>query len=55
VFERAVKFAVRLPVLRHNYESTTAQVMRARMRDDLAPLDKVCRDEFATAKSRERE
>jgi hypothetical protein len=41
-------------VLRH-YESPAAQIMWALVRDDLPPLDKVCRDELAAAKARERE
>ena len=40
-------------VLRHNYEGIAAQVMWALVRDDLPPLDKVCRDELAAAQARE--
>ena len=42
-------------VLRHNYESIAAQVMWALVRDDLPPLDHVCREELAAAKAREHE
>jgi len=37
-------------VLRHNYESIAAQIMWARVRYDLAPLDKVCHDAAAKAR-----
>ncbi len=40
-------------VLRHNYEGVAAQVMWALVRDDLPPLDKVCREELAAAQARE--
>ena len=36
-------------VLRHNYESIAAQVMWALVRDDLPPLEKVCREELRAA------
>jgi hypothetical protein len=42
-------------VLRHDYESIAAQILWALVRDDLAPLDKVCRDELAVAMAREQE
>lgn len=42
-------------VLRHDYESIATQIMWAPVRDDLAPLDKVCRDELAAAKAHEQE
>jgi uncharacterized protein with HEPN domain len=37
-------------VLRHNYESVAAQVMWALVRDELAPLEKACREELAAAR-----
>ncbi len=40
-------------VLRHNYESIAAPVMWTLVRDDLQPLEKVCRDELAAAIARE--
>jgi len=42
-------------VLRHDDESIAAQIMWALVHDDLAPLDKVCRDELAAARAREQE
>ncbi len=36
-------------VLRHNYEDIAAPVMWALVRDDLPPLEKVCREELAAA------
>ena len=33
-------------VLRHNYESVAAPVMRTRVRDDIPALERVCRDEL---------
>lgn len=42
-------------VLRHDYESIAAQIIWALVRDDLAPLDRVCRDELAVAKAREQD
>jgi uncharacterized protein with HEPN domain len=40
-------------VLRHNYESIAAQVMWALVRDDLPPLENVCREELAAARASE--
>lgn len=40
-------------VLRHNYESISAPVMWAVGRDNLPPLEKVCRDELAAAQPEE--
>ena len=40
-------------VLRHNYEHIAAPVMWALVRDDLPPLEKVCREELAVEQSRE--
>ena len=58
VFGHVVEFearqqATRLWVLHYDYQSTIAQIMWARVRDDFAPYDKVCRDEFSAAKARE--
>jgi uncharacterized protein with HEPN domain len=36
-------------ILRHNYESIAAPVMWALVREDLPPLEKVCRAELARA------
>ena len=41
--------------LRHDYESIAPQVMWALVRDDLPPLEKVCRDELAAAQALEGE
>jgi uncharacterized protein with HEPN domain len=38
-------------VLRHNYEDIAAPVMWALVRDDLPPLEKVCREELAAEQS----
>jgi uncharacterized protein with HEPN domain len=40
-------------VLRHNYENIAAPVMWTLVRDDLPPLEKVCREELAAEKGRE--
>jgi hypothetical protein len=40
-------------VLRHNYEDIAAPVMWTLLRDDLPPLEKVCREELAAEKGRE--
>jgi uncharacterized protein with HEPN domain len=40
-------------VLRHNYEDVAAPVMWALVRDDLPPLEKVCREELAAEQSHE--
>jgi uncharacterized protein with HEPN domain len=42
-------------VLRHNYESISASVMWVLGRDDLPPLEKVCRAELAAGQSREQD
>jgi uncharacterized protein with HEPN domain len=42
-------------VLRHDYESIAPQVMWALVRDDLPPLEKVCRTELAAARTLEGE
>jgi uncharacterized protein with HEPN domain len=42
-------------VLRHGYESISAPVMWALVRDNLPPLEKVCREELAAEQARERE
>ncbi|MBN9509121.1 MAG: DUF86 domain-containing protein [Alphaproteobacteria bacterium] len=39
-------------VPRHNYESIAAPVLWALVRDDLPPLEKVCRDELAAERTR---
>ena len=39
-------------VLRHNYEDIAAPVMWALVRDDLPPLEKVCREELAAEQGR---
>jgi uncharacterized protein with HEPN domain len=41
-------------VLRHNYETVAAPVMWKLAHDDLPALDKVCREELAAAKAREK-
>jgi uncharacterized protein with HEPN domain len=40
-------------VLRHNYENIAAPVMWTLVRDDLPPLEKVCREELAAEKGRQ--
>jgi uncharacterized protein with HEPN domain len=40
-------------VLRHGYENISAPVMWALVRDDLPPLEKVCREELAVQQARE--
>ena len=40
-------------VLRHNYENIAAPVMWTLVRDDLPPLEKICREELAAEKGRE--
>jgi uncharacterized protein with HEPN domain len=40
-------------VLRHDYESIAAQIVWALVRDDLPPLDEVCREELAAANARQ--
>jgi uncharacterized protein with HEPN domain len=42
-------------VLRHNYEGISASIMWALGRDDLPPLEKVCRAELAAAQAREQD
>jgi len=42
-------------VLRHNYEDIAAQVMWALVRDDLPPLEEVCRAELAAAQGAEQQ
>ena len=39
-------------VLRHNYEHIAAPVMWALVRNDLPPLEKVCREELAAEQGR---
>lgn len=40
-------------ILRHNYEDVAAPVMWTLVRDELPPLEKVCREEMAAAQVRE--
>jgi uncharacterized protein with HEPN domain len=40
-------------ILRHNYEDVAAPVMWTLVRDELPPLEKVCREELAAAQARE--
>jgi uncharacterized protein with HEPN domain len=40
-------------VLRHNYEGISPAIMWALVRDDLPPLEPVCRAELATGQARE--
>lgn len=40
-------------VLRHNYEAIAAPVMWTLVRDELVPLEQVCREELTAAKARE--
>jgi uncharacterized protein with HEPN domain len=42
-------------VLRHNYEGISPSIMWALARDDLPPLERVCREERAAAEARERD
>ena len=42
-------------VLRHNYEDVAAPVMWNVVRDDLPPLEAVCRDELAASQAKEPE
>lgn len=42
-------------VLRHEYERTAPEVLWRVAQDDLAALDKVCRDELAAAPDRDEE
>jgi len=39
-------------VLRHNYEDVAAPIMWALVRDDLPPLEKVCREELSAERER---
>jgi hypothetical protein len=45
--------AIELNVLRHNYQSIAAPVMWTLVRNDLHPLENVCRNELAAAIARE--
>ena len=42
-------------VLRHNYEAISPAIMWTVARDDLPPLEEVCRVELAAAEARERD
>jgi uncharacterized protein with HEPN domain len=42
-------------VLRHNYEDIAAPVIWALVRDDLPPLERVCRAELAAEQAREQQ
>jgi uncharacterized protein with HEPN domain len=42
-------------ILRHNYEGISASIMWALGRDDLPPLEKVCRAELAAGLAREQD
>ena len=47
---KALQQATHLWVLHYDCQSIVSQIMWARVRDDLALYDKVCRDEFSAAK-----
>jgi uncharacterized protein with HEPN domain len=42
-------------VLRHGYENISAPVIWALVRDDLPPLERVCREKLAAAQAREQQ
>jgi uncharacterized protein with HEPN domain len=42
-------------VLRHDYQAVSAPIMWTLVRDDLPPLDRVCREELAAEQAREQD
>ena len=42
-------------VLRHDYEHVAHDVLWRMVRDDLPPLEKVCREELAAERAREQQ